>query len=330
MKYKMLWLAAAALTVSAGAQAKQKACIFDLAMTSGPVYAAMRDYAIQAQKWGADLELTVSSNEDVLYNDFLNGKCDLLASTGIRVMPLNKFVGTFNAIGAIPNPKVARSVVQLLSSPKFDTNMVNGKYEIAGITPVGSVYMFNRDRTIDTLVKAKGKKIAVLANDDVQDQMVAKVGLQAVPTQIGQIGKVFNNGVVDLVALPAVAFKPLELHKGLGTKGGVAPVPVIHLSGTITINTTKFPAGYGVKSRQWVGTQVDKALAEAKKAEGQIPANYWMKIPAVDILGYDKLMREARIDLSKRGYYDPKMTALLKKVRCSVDPTGYECSLAGE
>jgi hypothetical protein len=37
-------------------------------------------------------------------------------------------------------------------------------------------------------------------------------------------------------------------------------------------------------------------------------------------------MREARISMTKEGFYDPKMMALLKKIRCKFEPTMAECS----
>ncbi len=55
-----------------------------------------------------------------------------------------------------------------------------------------------------------------------------------------------------------------------------------------------------------------------------------MDIPDVDKVGYVKLMREARMDMTKEGYYHPKMMVLLKKVRCKINPAHYECSLNDE
>jgi hypothetical protein len=41
-------------------------------------------------------------------------------------------------------------------------------------------------------------------------------------------------------------------------------------------------------------------------------------------------MREARIQMTKEGYYDPDMMKLLKQVRCSQAPSHYECALNDE
>ena len=45
---------------------------------------------------------------------------------------------------------------------------------------------------------------------------------------------------------------------------------------------------------------------------------------------YQRLLREGRIDLTKQGVYDPGMMRVLKKARCTVERTNFECSLGGE
>jgi hypothetical protein len=55
------------------------------------------------------------------------------------------------------------------------------------------------------------------------------------------------------------------------------------------------------------------------KYEKEIPEKYWMNIPPEEQLNYMKMMREARISLTKAGIYDPKMMNFLKK--CVVSKT---------
>ena len=62
------------------------------------------------------------------------------------------------------------------------------------------------------------------------------------------------------------------------------------------------------------------------KEEKTIPAKYWMELPKSDHEKYNQMMREARISMTKEGFYDPKMMALLKKIRCKFDPSLAECS----
>ena len=106
--------------------------------------------------------------------------------------------------------------------------------------------------------------------------------------------------------------------------------PILQVTGNIIIRQNKFPAGFGQKSREWVATQLPRALAMAEKTEKDIPAKYWMEIPANDQVGYIKLMREARIELTKEGFYNTKMMSLLKRVRCQQNPSSFECALKDE
>ncbi|MFA9203066.1 MAG: putative solute-binding protein [Flavobacteriales bacterium] len=331
MKTKIaMAMAAATLAVSANNAQAQVVCVFDLLGTSGDVYTMMKDYALAANGWGAKVTLKPYTDERVASEDFKAGQCDAVALTGMRGRQFNSFVGSIDAIGAVPSNAAARAVMQLVSKPQLATDMVQNGYEVAGVTPMGSAYLFVNDRSINTLAKAAGKKIAVLDYDKAQARMVQRVGAQPVSADITTFGGMFNNGQVDIVGAPAIAFKPLELHKGLGAKGAIAKFPILQVTGNIIIRQNKFPAGFGQKSREWVATQLPRALAMAEKTEKDIPAKYWMEIPANDQVGYIKLMREARIELTKEGFYNTKMMSLLKRVRCQQNPSSFECALKDE
>jgi len=219
--FKTLLLATGIAAVSAGAQAKQTICVFDIVGKSGDVYALMKDYQLAAKNWGADIELKVATNEAVIAEDFKAGKCDGVSITGMRGRQFNPFTGSLDAIGAITDLKLAVKVMQGLASPTFAKAMVNGKYEVVGVIPVGDAYLLVNDRNINTVAKAAGKKIAVLDYDEAQKIMASQVGAQAVSSDITNFGAKFNNGQVDIIGAPAAAFKPLELYKGLGTKGAI-------------------------------------------------------------------------------------------------------------
>ncbi|MFZ3192001.1 MAG: putative solute-binding protein, partial [Moraxellaceae bacterium] len=298
--------------------------------TSGDVYTMMKDYALADNGWGEIVTLKPYTDERVASEDFKAGQCDAVALTGMRGRQFNSFVGSIDAIGAVPSNAAARAVMQLVSKPQLAADMVQSGYEVAGVTPMGSAYLFVNDRSINTLAKAAGKKIAVLDYDKAQARMVQRVGAQPVSADITTFGGMFNNGQVDIVGAPAVAFKPLELHKGLGSKGAIARFPILQVTGNIIIRQNKFPAGFGQKSREWVAAQLPRAVAMVEKTEKDIPAKYWMEIPANDQVGYIKLMREARIELTKEGFYNTKMMSLLKRVRCQQNPSSFECALKDE
>ena len=311
-------------------QAKQVVCVFDLVGKSGDVYALMKDYQLAAKNWGADIELRVAQNEAVIAEDFKAGKCDGISVTGMRGRQFNDFTGSLDAIGAIPNLKLAVKVMQGLANPTFSKYMVKGKYEIAGVIPVGDAYLMVNDRNINTVAKAAGKKIAVLDYDQAQKIMVQQVGAQAVSSDVTNFGSKFNNGQVDIIGAPAAAFKPLELHKGLGSKGAIVNYTILQVTGNIIIRPERFPKGYGQQSREWVKAQLPRAFDILGKMKADIPMKYWMDVPAADKSGYQKMMREARINLTQQGVYDKRMMKLLWQFRCKEDAKNFECGLQDE
>ncbi len=86
----------------------------------------------------------------------------------------------------------------------------------------------------------------------------------------------------------------------------------------------------GSIAREIISKQLTPAFNFVDKLEGRIPDKYWMTLNESDKPGYVRLMREARIQMTKEGYYDPDMMKLLKQIRCSQDPTNYECALKDE
>ena len=328
--FKTLLLATGIAAISAGTQAKQTICVFDIVGKSGDVYALMKDYQLAAKSWGADVELKVGTNEAVIAEDFKAGKCDGISVTGMRGRQFNQFTGSLDAIGAITDLKLAVKVMQGLASPAFAKAMVNGKYEVVGVIPIGDAYLLVNDRNINTVAKAAGKKIAVLDYDEAQKIMASQVGAQAVSSDITNFGAKFNNGQVDIIGAPAAAFKPLELHKGLGTKGAIVNYPILQVTGNLIIHPEKFPAGFGQKSREWVKAQLPRAFGILGKMKADIPQKYWMEVPSADKPGYQKLMREARINLTAKGIYDKRMMKLLWQFRCREDAKNFECALQDE
>ena len=331
LKQLKLGLIAGTMAVlSTQVQAKQTVCVFDLVGTAGDVYALMKDYALAAKGWGADIQLKVYTDERVAAEDFKAGKCDGASISGMRGRQFNAFTGSLDAIGALPDLKLAVSVMQLLAKPQLANDMVSGNYEVVGVIPVGAAYLFVNDRSLNTLAKAAGKKVAVLDYDKAQAKMVQQIGAQPVSSDVTNFGGKFNSGQVDVIGAPAVMFKPLELYKGLGTKGAIIRFPLLQVTGNLIIRKDKFPEGYGQKSRAWVATQLPRAFTILGKMEADIPAKYWMEIPPNDKIGYIKLMRESRIALTKEGIYNKKMMSLLKKARCQAEPSSFECALKDE
>ncbi|MDP1539975.1 MAG: putative solute-binding protein [Moraxellaceae bacterium] len=319
-------LAASAATVPVQASASQTICVWDILGAQGDVYGVMRDWALQASRMGATVNLRAYTEERVAAADFMAGQCDGVVVTGMRGSQFNKFTGGLDSLGAIPNNEVLKRAFVTLSNPALAPRMTQGKYEVAGFMPAGAAYLFVKSRSINHVDKLAGQKIAVFDYDRAQARMVQKIGAQPVSSDISNFGAKFNNNAVDIIGAPAAAYKPLELEKGLGKDGAVIRFPVLQLTMQMYIDKSKFPADFGQKSRAWFATQLDRSLGLIAKAERDIPASRWMDLPAADKEGYVVLLRQSRIDLANSGFYDKTMMSLLRRIRCQVNAADAECS----
>ncbi|GAC1369695.1 MAG: putative multidrug efflux protein AdeT1 [Aquirhabdus sp.] len=329
MKVNTILAVTATWALATSAQA-QTMCVFDLLGTQGDSYGLMKDYSVAAKQWGANITLKAYPDERIASEDFKAGQCDAVALSGLRARQFNSFVGSIDSIGGLPNNATAKMILSLMANPKLAADMQNKGYEVGGVTSLGSAYIMVRDRKINSLAKAAGIRFGILDYDKAQAIMVQKVGAQPVSSDLMSIGGKFNNGQVDAIGMPALAFRPMELFKGLGTKGAVFRFPVLHITYDIIIRSDKFPEGYGQKSRTWVASLINREFENILKTENGIDAKYWEDLTANEKLNYSKLMRVARIDLTKQDIYNKKMMGILKKVRCQQDPTSFECSITGE
>ena len=319
---------------SSWVEAKQNVCVFDLLGKAGESYKLMEEWALASKNWGANVHLVAYRSETKADQDFKTQKCDAVAMTSMRSRQYSKFGGSIDALGGIPSNEIAHKAIVYALDKRNTRRLIsiqNGvKYELAGISPLGIAYIFVRDRTINTLAKAKGKKFAYLYYDDAQKMAVQQVGAIGVPADISNFVKKFNHGQVDAIAAPVYAFRPLEIYKGLGNKGAMFTYPVVNVTADLIIKSDQFPLGFGEKSRAWSIQQLPKMFKKIKYMEADIPAKYKLSISKKDQLTYQKMLRNGRIELTKQGIYDADMMRVLKRARCTVDRTNFECSLAGE
>ena len=318
-----LMLAVALLGAIPTAQA-QVFCVFDMLGAQGQLFSAMKEYALQARSWGVTLEVRPYVDERVASEDFKAGQCDAALLTGMRARQFNHVVGSIDSIGAMPGYPALKLLIETLARPEAGKLMVNGNYEVGGIMPLGAAYLFLRDRHINSVAKMAGKKIAVLDYDQAQLRMAQRIGAQAVSSDVSNFAGKFNNGVVDVVAAPAVAYLPLELYKGVGTQGVVVKMPVAQLTFQLLLHRQQFPEGFGQHSRSYFLQLFDPALKAVLEAEDQIM--FFYPPPDGDSGKYQEMMREARISMTGEGIYDRRMMGIMKKVRCRLDPGNVECS----
>ena len=315
-------------------QAKQQVCVFDLLGKAGESYKFLEEWALVSKKWGAQVQLISFQDEDLADKAFQNDKCDAVYMTSMRARTYNKFAGSIDALGGVPSNKIAQKAVEYVLDPRNTKRMITTlqgeNYEVAGIGLIGSAYIFVKDRSLNTIEKAQGKKFAILHYDHAQRVMVERVGAVPVMSDISNFIKKFNTGEVDVVAAPAYAYKPLEIEKGLGSKGAMLNFPVVNVTADLIVRPERFPAQFGEQSRQWFLQKIPQSFAMVQRLEAAIPSKIKMQLSKEDKEKYQRLLREGRIDLTKQGIYDPGMMRVLKKARCTVERTNFECSLGGE
>lgn len=333
--------AAVLMTLTQAAMAKQKVCVFDILGANGDAFNTAKDYALEMQKHGAELELKVYIDERVAVEDYRTGQCDAVMATALRTRAFNPLTASLDSVGAstivksgkldmVASMEVVRRAIQTFTSPRAANLLVQGVHEVGGIVPMGAAYAFVNDRAISHLEAATGKRVAAFDHDKAQAELISRVGARPVSVDVTNFGTMFNNGNVDVIMAPSLAYKPLELQKGMGTKGAVHRFPLTILTYQMVFRTDRFPAGYGQKSREVWFSRFDQIVQLVRRADADIPAHFWLDPSPADAERYIELMREGRIDMAEKGFYDKRGLKIIKRIRCDVNPSGAECSLPTE
>lgn len=322
------------LAVNTQASAATKICVFDLMGKSGEAYKAMEEWALVARAWHGEINLVSYQNEAMAEHDFEQGRCEGVYMTSMRARAYNKFAGSVDAIGAVPSYAIAQKAISFAldkrNQHRLISRVANQSYEVAGISQIGLAYIFVKDKRMNTIEQIRGKKFAVLGYDEAQKIVVRSLGGQAILSDISDIAKKFNQGQADIMAAPAYAYKPLEIYKGLGNDGAIITFPAVNMTMDLIIRPEKFTTNFGQNSRQWFLNRLNTNFALIQRIEAELPAKYKINLSQEDKTRYQQILREARIDLTKRGIYDATMMNVLKRARCTVDRTNFECTLGGE
>ena len=313
-------------------------CVFDIVGTTGDAFNMSRDYAVAMQKEGVNIELKVYTNEARAIEDFRAGRCDAVIATGFRTRPFNGVAASIDTLGSTTivrngrldmnaSYEVIRKLVQTFStdSPQVTKLMTDGKYEVGGILPIGAAYLIGSDRRNNTVEALAGKRIAALEYDPAQAVMARRVSAIPVPSDIANISSRLASGAVDFIAAPALAYKPLGLDRAMGPGGGIGRFPLMIITYQVIVERSKFPEGFGAKSRTyWLG-QFDRVLQLIRRAEQDIPAPVWVELSSENVYRYTLMLRDARIDIAQSGLYDKRGLKIIKRVRCHVNAADPEC-----
>lgn len=309
-----------------GETVKRRICIWDIAGRSGPIFTAAQDQKSQLIEYGVEVEMVPYTSETIVAEDLKNGQCDAALMSGLRARLFHRYAGTVDAVGAVPTDAHMRLLLRVLSNPKNAPKMVSGEYVVLGIAPGGAAYVFVNDKEISSLAKAAGKKVAVLDYDKTQARMVANIGATPIASDIISAPNKFNNGVVDVLAAPLVAYEILELWKGLEPDGGIVEYPLAQITLQMIGRTDQFPNEIAQLVRESFFQGYDQIMERLKQEFVKVPKKYWIPLPEEDKQEYEVLMQQARIELRDQTYYDKDMLTLQRKIRCKLDATRAECT----
>ncbi|MCQ6261917.1 DUF6091 family protein [Alcanivorax sp. MM125-6] len=312
-----------------GTALSRKICIWDIAGRNGPVFQAAMDQRAMAREYGINLEMIPFTNETVMVEELKAGHCDAALMSGFRARLFNKYTGTIDSIGGVPDDQHMRTLLKVLAHPSQADKMVQGEYVIMGMFSGGGVHIFVNDKRISSLAKAAGKKVAVLDYDQTQAEMVAGIGATPVPSDIVSAPNKFNNGVVDILAAPLVAYELLELYKGMEPDGGIVDYPIAQLSMQLVGRLDKFPNEIAQLVREASFEAYDRVRERVKIEEDRVPNRWWIDIPDNEKRVYESMMQDARNVLRQEGYYSGDMLDLQRRIRCKFDSSRGECAGAG-
>lgn len=301
-------------------------CVWDPIGANGPFATMMEDVKVEALNWGVKLKIRAYTDEKIATNDFKAGQCDGVAGTEISVREFNSFTGSIGAVGALPTLKELHTLLHVLAQPKAEKYMTKGPYEVIGILPLGPIYPFVKDRSIDDFKKFKGKKMATFDVDPIQRGMAQKIGATAVPSSLSRFSGQYNNGSVDIVFAPATAYMPMELYKGVNAGGGIIKRPLLQASLQFVIRKDQFPERFGAQSRAAFADRIDEAFELIKKVEKDIPPQDWIMMDELASDRMDDLFRASRVSFREEGIYNAQALTLMRKVRCKHNPSNAECS----
>lgn len=301
-------------------------CVFDFIGNDGPIHKAMKEYQIDAYRWGVDLSFKVYTDDRVASEEFKNGVCDMLNLPGIRAREYNDFTGSINAVGAVPTYEHLGMIIKTLSSEKAVDLLRKGEYEIIGISPIGAIFLFVKDRNIKVPADMAGKRITVLDNAPETGYLAERIGMTPVSSSIMNALQKFNNHAVDITGAPGLAYEPMEMYKGLEPNGGIIRWPSLQVTMQLIVRWQKIPDGFAQNSRELIANKYLESIKTIEQSERTIPEKYWIDISDADKNAWNEMFRESRLALRDRGVYNGKALTLFRKVRCKVDPNLAECT----
>ena len=315
------------LSFSVPAQALENRtfCVWDPVGRGGPVMTFYSDVIPKAMAWGVKIRFIPYTEETDAVKAFKAGKCEAAVLTSILSRQFVKFAGTMDAIGAINSQEGLELAIATLARSRAGNLMIEGEYEVVTTFPVGSMYAFVRDREVDTIGEFAGKRLAILNDDPQMKKFADLAGAKQVGVTLSTFADMFNNGELDILIMPALAYNTFELYHGLGDKGGIVDYRLYYGMLQTIAKHELFPDDFGDKMRNYMLTRMKAMNKMVKDAEEEIPAHYWVKTNQFVKDDIDHFSKRVRLALHEDDVNNSTALKLFWKIRCRLDPSRAEC-----
>ena len=300
-------------------------CIWDPLGKLGPIASTVQDQTVRSVHYGLDASIAIFNNEQELIENFKKEKtCDAILVRGALAREFNKFAGTIEAIGALPERKHLQLLMQVFTNPRLNRYMTDGEYTVMGFATIGGNYAFMRDRAYNSLSALEGKQVAVQAIEAPMKALVNQYG--GTPIEGGMMRNVlaYTDERVSSMISTAIAY----LVMGSGQSGdstGVLRNPLSQSTMQLIGRAEQFPDELAQLLREDFLLKFNNYAGRVDTEMNLVPDEFWIETPLEETEKLEDIAREVRLAMRDRGFYDATMLRITRKIRCRFNPDKAEC-----
>lgn len=311
--------------IDADGKIRRLFCVWDMLGRSGPVYTTVDDQRFRSLHYGLELTLKVYQDEQALINDLQAGHCDAGLISGIRALQFNRYSGTLEALGAVPDNTHLQMLMQVLASPRSAERMSEGDYVVLGAAPLGENYLYTHNNELRSVFQLAGKTLGVPLYDQSLLKLASQTGAQIQRGELLAVVDDFVSGRTDAMLAPLIGFHVAGTGK---VKAGSGIVNMRLSQSTIQLigRAERFPLGLAQLLREDFLFKFDSYVKRVESERANIRSDVWFAVAAQEQQALEKPLQELRIQLRDQGVYDAQMLRLMKRVRCRINPAATECN----
>ena len=299
-------------------------CVWDMLGKAGPVFTTVDDQRFRSLHYGLELTLVAYQDEQDLIKDLRSGKCDAGLISGSRAMEFNRFSGSLEAPGAIPDVTHLQMLMQVVASPRMVERMTEGNYVVLGVAALGESYLFTDSSKVLSLQQLNGKTLGVPVHEPALKALAASSGATVQDGELLAVVDRFVSGQSNAMLAPLIGYHVAGAGKakpGMGIVNAPLAQNTIQLIG----RAERFPVGLAQMLREDFLFKFESYVRRVETERANIAASSWFAISPEQRSALNTQLRELRISLREQGVYDQQSLRLMKRIRCRINPAANEC-----